>query len=115
MSRSRHLTSDLAILWLEAPIVIAMRMQQMWMTAMTGTVNAAELNRMVSEKVMAAAESAVAINMAVAQENIAAVTAMAAGGAASPRRAADAIAQAAIKPYSKRVRSNRHRLSKGKG
>ncbi len=114
MSTSRRLSNDLATLWIEAPIVIAMRMQQMWMTALTGSVNSTELNRMVSEKLMAAAESAVAVNMAVAQQNIAAMTAMATGGGSSSRRAADAIAQAAVTPYSKRVRSNVRRLTKHK-
>ncbi|HEY0120919.1 MAG TPA: hypothetical protein VGC14_04000 [Rhizobium sp.] len=110
---SRKLSNDLATLWIEAPMVIAMRMQQMWMTAMTGGgVNMTEFNRMVSEKMMAAAESAVATNIAMTQQSIAAMTK---GGSASSHGAADAVAQAMVKPYSKRVRSNVRRLSKQKG
>ncbi|QND47469.1 hypothetical protein HB780_17390 [Rhizobium lusitanum] len=111
---SRKLSNDLATLWIEAPMVMAMRMQQMWMTAMTGGgVNMTEFNRMVSEKMMAAAESAVATNIAMTQQNMAAMTK--GGGASSHQAAADAVAQAMVKPYSKRVRSNVRRLSKQKG
>ncbi|NTF61874.1 hypothetical protein G6K88_10710 [Agrobacterium rhizogenes] len=113
---SQKLTNDLATLWFQAPMVISMRLSQMWMTAMTGGgVNSTEINRMVSEKMMAAAESATATNMALAQQGIAAMTAMATGGRVSSSRAADAIAQASVKPYSKRVRLNVRRLSKQKG
>ena len=107
---SRKLSDDLATLWIQAPMVIGMRLSQMWMTAMTGGgVNMTEFNEMVSEKMMAAAESAVATNIAMTQQNIAA---MAKGSSTLSHRAIDAIAQAAIKPYSKRIRSNVRRLSK---
>lgn len=109
MSSGRGLSNDLATLWLQAPVVIAIRLQQMWIDALTGNVNAAEMNRMVSEKMMAAAESAVAVNTAMVQQGLAALTA---AGAASQRSMADAVAHAAIKPYSRRVRSNVRRLSK---
>ncbi|AYG59471.1 hypothetical protein [Rhizobium jaguaris] len=116
MHPSRRLSNDLATLWFQAPMVIAMRTQQMWMAAMTGgTANAAEINRMVSEKMMAAAESAVAANIAMTQQNITAMTAMVTGGGTSSRRAADAVARATVKPYSKRVRSNVRRLTRQKG
>ncbi|MBB4569004.1 hypothetical protein [Rhizobium leucaenae] len=116
MYPSSRLSNDLATLWLQAPIVIAMRTQQMWMAAMTGgAFNTAEFNRMVSEKMMAAAESAVAANIAIVKQNVVAITAMATGSSTSSRRAADAIAQAAVKPYSKRVRSNVRRLTRQKG
>lgn len=109
MSSGRGLSNDLATLWLQAPVVIAIRVQQMWMDALAGSVNAAEMNRMVSEKMMAAAESAVAVNAAMMQQGLAALTAV---GATSQRSIADAVAHAAIKPYSRRVRSNVRRLSK---
>ncbi|NKJ07970.1 MULTISPECIES: hypothetical protein [Rhizobium] len=109
---SRKLSDDLATLWIQAPMVIGMRLSQMWMTAMTGGgVNMTEFNQMVSEKMMAAAESAVATNIAMTQQNIAAMTK---GGNALSHRAVDAVAQAMVKPYSKRVRSNVRRLSKQK-
>ncbi|WFU03763.1 hypothetical protein QA648_08505 [Rhizobium sp. CB3171] len=115
MYPSSRLSNDLATLWLQAPIVIAMRTQQIWMAAMTGgTLNTAEFNRMISEKMMAAAESAVAANIAITQQGVMAITAMAKGGSASSRRAADAVAQAAVKPYSARVRSNVRRLTRQK-
>ncbi|MFS8045778.1 hypothetical protein [Rhizobium sp. BR 314] len=112
MSPSSRLSNDLATLWIEAPMVIAMRMQHMRMSALTGSVNAAELNRMVMEKLVAAGESAVAVNMALAQQSISTVTAMASGAAVSSHRAADTVARAAVKPYSKRVWANVTRLSK---
>jgi hypothetical protein len=109
MSSGRGLSNDLATLWLQTPVVIAIRLQQMWMDALTGNVNAAEMNRMVSEKMMAAAESAVAVNAAMMQQGFAALTS---AGATSQRSIVDAVTHAAIKPYSKRVRSNARRLSK---
>jgi CDP-diacylglycerol pyrophosphatase len=116
MYPSSRLSNDLATLWFQAPMVIAMRTQQMWMAAMTGgTMNAAELNRMVSEKMMAAAESAVAANIAMTQQSIKAMTAMATGTTTSSHRAADAVVRATVKPYSKRVRSNVRRLTRQKG
>ncbi|WP_245458836.1 MULTISPECIES: hypothetical protein [unclassified Rhizobium] len=82
------------------------------MDALAGNVNAAEINRMVSEKMMAAAESAVAVNAAMMQQGIAVLTAASPTTSQSQRRIADAVAHAAIKPYSKRVRSNARRLTK---
>ncbi|MFT4004011.1 MAG: hypothetical protein QM684_27605 [Rhizobium sp.] len=111
MASGRGLSNDLATLWLQSPVVIAMRMQQMWMDALAGSVNAAEMNRMVSEKMMAAAESAVAVNAAMMQQGIAMLTA-GAPTSKEQRRIADAVAHAAIKPYSRRVRSNARRLTK---
>lgn len=116
MYPSSRLSNDLATLWFQAPMVIALRTQQMWMAAMTGgTMKATEINRMVSEKMMAAAESAVAANIVMTQQNLTAMAAMAAGGTTSSRRATDAVARAAVKPYSKRVRSNVRRLTRQKG
>ncbi|MBB3566551.1 hypothetical protein [Rhizobium sp. BK491] len=109
MSSGRGLSNDLATLWLQTPVVIAIRLQQMWMDALTGNVNAAEMNRMVSEKMMAAAESAVAVNAAMMQQGFATLTS---AGTTSQRSIVDAVTHAAIKPYSKRVRSNARRLSK---
>jgi hypothetical protein len=109
MSSGRRLSNDLATLWLQAPVVIAIRLQQMWMDALTGSVNATEMNRMISEKMMAAAESAAAVNAEMMQQGIS-MLAAAAPTSKEQRRIADA--HAAIKPYSKRVRSNARRLTK---
>lgn len=112
---SRRLADDLATLWIQAPMVIGIRLSQMWMTALTGgRVDTAEFNRMITEKMAAAGESVIATNMAMAEENITAMAAMATGRSTSSHRAADSIARAAVKPYSKRVRSNVRRLSKQK-
>jgi hypothetical protein len=111
MSSGRGLSNDLATLWLQAPVVITIRLQQMWMDALAGSVNATEMNRMISEKMMAAAESAAAVNAAMMQQGIALLTATS-HSRQSARGVADAVVEAAIKPYSKRVRSNVRRLSK---
>jgi hypothetical protein len=110
---SQGLSRDLASLWFEAPMVIAMRMQAASIAAMTGsTKEMAELNRMVTEKMSASAESAMALNFALMQQGIDAASAMAAGRKPrSASRAAEQIAEAAVRPYGKRVRSNVRRLT----
>lgn len=107
---------DIAVLWFQAPMVIAMRTQAMCMAMMTGsTKEMAEFNRMVTEKAAAAAESAIEANFAIARQGIAAASAMASGAVpASAAAAMSEIAHAAVKPYSKRVRSNTRRLSRKK-
>ena len=59
---------DASSLMLEAPFVMAMRIHEMQVAAMTGTAqNGPELTRMVSEKMAATAESMVAANIALSQ------------------------------------------------
>ena len=107
MAGGRQFRRDAFSLWLEAPFVIAMRCQGMGAAALTGSKqDAAEMTRMVTEKMAAAAESAVAANFAVARAMMT---------AASPHVAARAISEAALKPYGKRVRRNMRRLSAKKG
>jgi hypothetical protein len=110
---SPGLSRDLASLWFEAPMVIAMRTQAAGVAMMTGnTKEMAEFNRMVTEKMSAAAESAMALNFAMMQQGMDAAFAIAAGR--KPRSAsssAEKITAAAVKPYSKRVRSNVRRLT----
>ena len=107
MAGGRQFRRDAFSLWLEAPLVIAMRCHQMQMAALTGTTqNSAEMTRMVTEKMAAAAESVVAANFAVAK---AVMT------AASPSATAHAMSEAAIRPYGKRVRQNVRRLAAKKG
>jgi len=103
MSGGRRLRRDAFSLWLEAPLVIAMRCHEMQMAALTGsTQDTAEMTRMVTEKLAAAAESVVAANFAMAKAMMT---------AASPDVAARAVSAAALKPYGKRVRRNMRRLS----
>ncbi|WP_411036692.1 hypothetical protein [Shinella sp. BYT-45] len=104
MAGGRQFRRDAFSLWLEAPLVIAMRCHEMQMAALTGsTQNTAEMTRMVTEKMAAAAESAVAANFAVARAMMT---------AASPGAAARAVSEAALKPYGKRVRRNVRRLAR---
>jgi 3-oxoacyl-ACP reductase-like protein len=113
---NQGLARDLASLWFNAPMVIAIRTQAMGMAMLTGsTGDIAEFNRMVTEKTDAAAESAMAINASIAKHGLAAATAMATGRKpASGAKTAGKIAHEAIKPYSKRVRANAKRLTKKK-
>jgi hypothetical protein len=110
---NQGLSRDLASLWFEAPMVIAMRMQAAGIAVMTGnTKEVAEFNRMVTEKMSASAESAVALNFAMMQQGIDAASAMAAGRKPrSASSAAEQISEAAVRPYGKRVRSNVRRLT----
>lgn len=99
----RQLRRDAFSLWLEAPLVIALRCHEMGLAALTGsTQNSAEMTRMVTEKMAAAAESVVAANFALASAMMT---------AASPGTAARAVSEAAMKPYGKRVRRNARRLA----
>lgn len=111
--RNQGLVQDLASLWFQAPMVIAMRTQALGMAMMTGsTKDMKEFNRMVTEKAVAAAESAMALNVSIAQQSVAAATAMVTGRKpASAATVATKAAHAAVKPYSKRVRSNARRLT----
>lgn len=100
----RQLRRDAFSLWLEAPLVIAMRCHEMGVAAMTGSSqNTAEMARMVTEKMAAAAESAMAANFALAKAMMT---------AASPESTARAVSEAALKPYGKRVRRNVRRLAR---
>lgn len=110
---NQGLVHDLTSLWFQAPMVIAMRTHALGMAMMTGsTKEAAEFSRMVTEKAAAAAESAMALNISLAQQSVAAATAIATGRKpASAATVAKKATHAAVKPYSKRVRSNAKRLS----
>lgn len=110
-----RLRKDASTLWFQAPFVMAMRIHEMQMAALTGrSQDTAEMNRMVSEKVMATAESAVAVNMAVSQAAFGAAMRLMTGGRPSIAKAGETVAAAALKPYGKRVRGNARRLSKKK-
>ncbi|MEI3852044.1 MULTISPECIES: hypothetical protein [Ensifer] len=108
---TRRLRLDAATLWFEAPFVIAIRLQEMQMAALTGkSHDVTELHRMISEKIAASAESVMAVNMALWKAAFDNTLRLMAGGAASGH--GTAIASAALRPYGKRVRSNARRLSR---
>lgn len=113
---NQGLASDLASLWFNVPIVIAIRTQAMGVAVATGsTKEMAKFNRMVTEKAAAAAESAMALNLSIARQGMAAAAAMPTGRKpTSGAKAAGRIAHAAMKPFSKRVRANAKRLTKTK-
>jgi hypothetical protein len=107
-----RLRLDTATLWFDAPFVIALRLHQMQLAAMTGkTQDVAELQRMVSEKVAAAAESGMAVNLALWKAALDGTMRLMTGSGSGH---GTAIAAAALKPYGKRVRSNARRLSRRK-
>ncbi|MFK0273040.1 hypothetical protein ACIQUG_05160 [Ensifer sp. NPDC090286] len=108
---TRSLRLDAASLWFGAPFVIAVRLQEMQMAALTGrTQDVTELHRMVSEKMAATAESVMAVNMALWKAAFDNTVRLMTGGMASGH--GTAIASAALRPYGKRVRSNARRLSR---
>ncbi|MCA1494124.1 MULTISPECIES: hypothetical protein [Sinorhizobium/Ensifer group] len=112
MAKHHSLARDLTALWFQAPLVIATRTQAMAMAAMTGSAaDYAEASRMVTEKMAAAAECAVAANMALMKEGMNAAAAIATGGKAATA-GRNRVAAAALRPYAKRVRANARRLVK---
>ncbi|EAU40649.1 hypothetical protein FP2506_02944 [Fulvimarina pelagi HTCC2506] len=96
---------------LGAPFVIGARMMQMAMAGpQPSEKERRETQRMVAEKVAAAQQSALAFNQAMFKAAMDVPLAMM---SANPlAKSMDTVASAAIKPYSKRVRANRKRLSK---
>ena len=111
----RRLRLDAATLWFEAPFVIGLRLHEMQMAALSGkTQDVAEIHRMISEKIAASAESALAVNMALWRSAFDNALRLMTGGRASLGHGGTAIASAALRPYGKRVRSNAKRLSRKK-
>ena len=107
---SADLLDEFASLWFQAPMVISSRMQDFALSGGSAT-GAAEVSRMITEKLSAATESVMAVNMAMANEGMIAATALATGTCAGLAGASDRVAVAALKPYGKRVRANARRLS----
>ncbi|MCE7026806.1 hypothetical protein [Jiella avicenniae] len=70
----------------------------------------AEAIRMVDEKILATAESVIAVQTAIARASCEAVIAAMTGRHGADR--IDAIVSAGLRPYSKRVRANHRRLSR---
>ncbi len=107
---SADLLDEFASLWFQAPMVISSRMQDFALSGGSAS-GAAEVSRMIIEKLSAATESAMAVNMAMAKEGMIAAAALATGTCAGLAGASDRVAVAALKPYGSRVRANARRLS----
>jgi hypothetical protein len=108
MFLSAELLQEVASFWFQAPLVMSSRLSNLSLSPGS----TAETNRMVTEKLSAAAESFFALNTAMAKEGIAAATALATGSCSSVMGASDRLAVAALKPYGKRIRANARRLAK---
>ena len=107
-------TAEAAAIMTAAPFVIASRLTGFWLSpASPSAKDRAEATRMVTEKMMAAQESAMAMNAAVSAAAWKSVIDTMSTGIASTGNIADDVLTAGLKPYGKRVRSNRKRLSKG--
>ncbi|QRM56956.1 hypothetical protein F3Y30_15690 [Sinorhizobium sp. BG8] len=94
---------------------MAMRIHSMQMAALTGTAqDTAEMTKMVSEKMAATAESAMAVNVALANAAFSAFMGAATGRMPKASKTGEKLAAAALTPYGKRVRSNARRLARKK-
>ncbi|KQT57311.1 MULTISPECIES: hypothetical protein [unclassified Aureimonas] len=103
---------EISTLVMLSPLVIASRMTEFWLTAASPTAKSRrETVRMVTEKMQAVGESAMAVNMAVTGLAIQSAAAAATGTVRQTHNDVDTILTAALKPYSSRVTANRKRLS----
>jgi hypothetical protein len=110
MRRTTQQMTD--ILW-AAPLVMGARMSRMMLPETLRTAaDRAEDTRMVAEKMQAAGEAVVAAQLEASRQMTEAWIGMAFGRAPNTRRAADAIASAALKPVRRKVRANAKRLGK---
>lgn len=108
MFLSAELLQEVASFWFQAPLVMSSRLRDLVLSSGSAT----ETNRMITEKLSAAAESFVALNAAMAKESMAIAAAFATGRCAGVLCASDRLAVAALKPYGKRIRANALRLSR---
>lgn len=111
MIYSRELAEQLAVLWFQAPMVIAQRLQDMALSGGSAR-GSAEMNRMVDEKMAASAESAVALGAAMMKHGMHVASAVASGNSKAMSDASSHMTVAALAPYVKRVRANARRLSR---
>lgn len=103
--------AQLATIAVASPFVIASRMTGMWLDALSPTSGGErEKTRMVVEKIAASAESMAAANAEFAKEAMKAGRAFATGAPGWKTLDVDAVVNASLKPYSKRVTSNARRL-----
>lgn len=103
----------MATLAIEAPFVIASRLTEFWMSAASPTASSKrEASQMVTEKMQAMGESAVAMNMAIVKVAMETSMSVMTGVMRSAHNDADDVLSAALHPYSRRVTANGKRLSR---
>ncbi|KQT54142.1 hypothetical protein ASG43_00475 [Aureimonas sp. Leaf454] len=113
LKQTNNAAAELSTLMLLSPLVISSRLTEFWMTASAPTGRSKlEASRMVSEKVQAIGESAIAVNLAVTKVAIDSATAAMTGVLRQSHNDVDTILTAALKPYSTRVTANRKRLAR---
>ncbi len=112
LKQTNNAAAELSTLMMLSPLVIASRMTEFWMTAGSPSARSErEVSRMVTEKVQAVGESAMAVNMAVTQLALESAASALKGILRETHNDADTILTAALKPYSSRVTANRRRLA----
>lgn len=105
--------TELTTLMMLSPFVIASRMTEFWMTAASPTASSKrEASRMVTEKVQAMGESALAVNVAIAKVAMDTTMSAMTGIVRNGQNDADDVMSAGLRPYAKRVTANRNRLSR---
>lgn len=110
MNKTRSSLIDIAI---NAPIVMAQRMSRMMLPgAMKTAGDFAEDKRIVEEKTKAAADGMFAAHAEMTSQMMNAWSGMMFGRMPNPMLAADAIAEAALRPMQAKVKANVKRLSK---
>jgi len=109
MSKSYGLPMDLMTLWFQAPMVMAARMGMLATTSANSARLQAEVMRMFSEKSAAATEGMIAMQFAIGNEMLRALT-----RPAMPfdQGVGNRVIAKSLRPYGKRVRANAKRLSK---
>lgn len=109
--RTPKSTADMATLMAASPFVIASRMTEMWFTAGAPTAaSQREASDMVTEKIEAMGESALAMQMAMATIALETATSAMAGAFRAGGDDVDTILSAGLRPYAKRVTANHTRL-----
>jgi len=108
------LTRDVASLWFEAPVVIAMRCQAMGLAAAAGKPqDTVEIGRMIQEKAAATAEASLAVQAEMVRQSIDAFWQLALGQRPTSSRAkTNRLSAMAVAPFAKQVRRNARRLKK---
>ena len=111
--RSSKSVAELATLMASSPFVIASRMTEMWLTAGAPTARSTrEASHMVTEKIEAMGESAIAMQMAMATIALETATSAMTGTLRRNENDADTVLAAGLKPYAKRAKANHARLSR---
>lgn len=113
LKQTNNAATEFSTLMTLSPLVIASRMTEFWMTAASpSAASKREASRMITEKMQAVGESAMAVNMTMTKLAIDSATAAMTGLIRETHNDADTILTAALKPYSSRVTANQKRLSR---